>query len=90
MSEFSGIFGLILLICDIWAIVSTVSSAASVGKKVLWIVIVLLLPFLGFILWLLFGPRASKSLSWKNSFFNEYAKPSFIVMLFFLMIASLK
>lgn len=55
--EVGGILGFILLICVIYAIVKTVQSSASTGTKVLWIVVLLLLPFLGFILWLLFGPK---------------------------------
>ena len=56
--EITGIGGLILLILDIWAIVSTVGSSATTGKKVIWVLVILLLPLLGFILWLLFGPRS--------------------------------
>jgi len=56
--EYSGIFGLIVLIADIYAIVSTVSSRDSIGSKVVWIVVILLLPVLGFILWWWFGPKA--------------------------------
>ncbi len=54
---FGGIFGLLILILDVWAIVSIAQSSASTGTKVLWIVIVLLLPVIGLILWLLLGPR---------------------------------
>ena len=42
---------------DIWAIVSVVQSSASTGRKVLWILLILFLPVLGFIIWLLAGPR---------------------------------
>ena len=55
--EVTGLFGLIILALDIWAIVSVISSGASTGGKVLWILLVLILPVVGFILWLLFGPR---------------------------------
>lgn len=55
--EVGGILGFILLICVIYAIVKTVQSGASTGTKVIWIVVLLLLPFLGFILWFLFGPK---------------------------------
>ncbi|MHA7879987.1 MAG: PLDc N-terminal domain-containing protein [Saccharospirillum sp.] len=55
--EVSGFFGLILLICVIYGILKTVQSRAGTGAKVLWIVVMLLLPLLGFILWLLFGPK---------------------------------
>jgi hypothetical protein len=60
MLEISGIGGVILLILDIWAIVSVVGWGATTGKKVLWVVLILLLPLLGFILWLLFGPRSGR------------------------------
>jgi hypothetical protein len=59
MVEITGIGGFIVLVCDVWAIVSIFGSAASSGRKVLWIAAVLLLPIIGFILWLLFGPRAA-------------------------------
>lgn len=55
--EISGLFGLLLLILTVWAIVSTLQSRASTGKKVLWIVILLMIPLIGFLLWLLFGPK---------------------------------
>lgn len=55
--EITGIFGLVILVLDIWAIVKTVESGAGTGAKVLWIVVILLLPVLGLLLWLLFGPR---------------------------------
>lgn len=55
--EVSGFFGLLLLICVIYAIVKTVQSKAGTGAKVIWILVLLFLPFLGFILWLIFGPR---------------------------------
>ena len=55
--EVGGILGLIVLVLDIYAIVKTVQSAASTGAKVIWIVIILIFPVLGFIAWLLFGPK---------------------------------
>ncbi|NKF23711.1 PLDc N-terminal domain-containing protein [Solimonas marina] len=55
--EYGGLWGLIVLIADIWAIVSIVQSGETTGKKVLWILLVLFLPVLGFIIWLLAGPR---------------------------------
>jgi succinate dehydrogenase/fumarate reductase cytochrome b subunit len=58
MFGFEGILGLIILVLDIWAIVNIFSSGATVGKKVLWVVIVLLLPLVGLILWFFLGPRA--------------------------------
>lgn len=55
--EVGGVLGFILLICIIYAIIKTVGSKASTGTKVIWVAVLLLLPLLGFILWLLFGPR---------------------------------
>ncbi|GJL74978.1 PLDc N-terminal domain-containing protein [Nitrosomonas sp.] len=54
--EVGGFFGLILLVLNVWAIVKVAQSHASTGTKVLWIVLILLLPVLGLILWLLLGP----------------------------------
>lgn len=59
--EVGGIFGLIILVADIWAIVSTFQSRASTGKKVFWIVLVLVLPVIGFIVWILAGPKSGKT-----------------------------
>ncbi|WP_320178669.1 PLDc N-terminal domain-containing protein [Roseovarius pacificus] len=61
MLEISGLGGLILLVLDIWAIISVVGSGASTGRKVLWVLVILLLPLLGFIIWLIAGPRAARA-----------------------------
>ena len=53
------LFGLIVLILDIWAIVNIVGSSASTGAKVLWVLLIIFLPLLGFIIWLVAGPRSS-------------------------------
>ena len=58
--EVQGIGGLIWLVLTIWAIVSVVNSRAGTGAKVLWVVFILLLPLLGVLIWLLFGPRARR------------------------------
>jgi hypothetical protein len=59
--EVGGLFGLLILIADIWAIVHVLGSRSSTGAKVLWTVFILLLPLLGFIVWLVAGPRAPKT-----------------------------
>ena len=58
--EVGGILGLVVLIADIWAIVKTFESPSSAGAKTLWIVLILLLPVLGLIIWLIAGPRSRK------------------------------
>ena len=57
--EVSGLLGLIVLVLDVFAIVKTIGSGASTGTKVLWIVVILLLPLLGLILWWLLGPKSA-------------------------------
>jgi hypothetical protein len=58
--DYGGILGLLILAGDIWAIINVIQSSASNGKKLIWILVVLLLPLLGLILWFLLGPRDRK------------------------------
>lgn len=55
--EVGGLFGFLFLVVTVYAIVKIVQSGASTGGKVFWIVLILILPVLGLILWLLLGPR---------------------------------
>ena len=54
---FNGIWGLLVLAADVWAILNIAQSAVSNEKKALWIVLVVVLPLLGVILWYFLGPR---------------------------------
>lgn len=56
-----SLWGLLVLIGDIWAIISILNSSASSEKKALWVVLVVLLPVLGLILWFFLGPRDGKT-----------------------------
>lgn len=56
--EVKGIGGLLILIADIYAIVKTLGSSASTGSKVFWVILILLLPVLGVIIWFFAGPRS--------------------------------
>ncbi|MCU1733943.1 MULTISPECIES: PLDc N-terminal domain-containing protein [unclassified Pseudomonas] len=56
-SAFNGLVGLIIFALDIWAIINVIKSSAGVGAKVLWILLILLLPVLGLIIWAIAGPR---------------------------------
>lgn len=51
------LLGLIVLIADIYAIVRILNSAATAGAKVLWILLILFLPVIGFIIWFFAGPK---------------------------------
>ncbi|PVA10645.1 hypothetical protein DC366_07090 [Pelagivirga sediminicola] len=54
-----GIFGLIVLVLDIYAIYQTLTSSASTLAKVIWTLVIFFLPVLGFIAWLIAGPRGA-------------------------------
>jgi len=54
---FSGLVGLLVLIADVWAILNIVQSSESTGTKALWVVLVLVLPMLGFVIWYFAGPK---------------------------------
>ena len=60
MVEVAGLVGLILLALNLWAIVSIVGSPETTGAKVLWTLLVLVMPVLGFIIWLVAGPRSKQ------------------------------
>jgi Phospholipase_D-nuclease N-terminal len=55
-----SLWGILVLIADVWAIVNIFQSAADTTRKVVWTVIVILLPVLGFILWFFLGPRTGR------------------------------
>jgi len=56
-----SLWGIIVLVADIWAIVNIFQSSADTGRKVLWTVLVILLPVVGFIAWYLFGPKTGRA-----------------------------
>ncbi|NBA97301.1 PLDc N-terminal domain-containing protein [Pseudomonas sp. R5(2019)] len=56
-STFNSLVGLIILVLDIWAIINVFKSSADTGIKILWVLLILLLPVLGLIIWAIAGPR---------------------------------
>ncbi|MEQ6250541.1 PLD nuclease N-terminal domain-containing protein [Sulfitobacter sp. HNIBRBA3233] len=54
-----GLLGLLILIADIYAIYQIITSGTSGVKKILWTLGVLIFPVIGFIVWLIAGPRGS-------------------------------
>ncbi len=58
-SAMRNIFGLIILVLDIVAIIDCLKSGMSVGKKVLWVVLILLLPIVGLVLYYLLGRKSA-------------------------------
>ena len=53
------LIGLIILALDIVAIVDCAKSNVETGKKVLWIVLILVLPLIGMLLYFLLGRSKS-------------------------------
>jgi hypothetical protein len=56
----SGLFGLVILALDIFAGYNVVTSSVDTPKKIGWILLIVVLPVIGFIIWALAGPRGKK------------------------------
>ncbi|AXC48903.1 PLDc_N domain-containing protein [Paracoccus suum] len=54
-----GIGGIILFALDVWAIASIINSDAAGRSKVIWTLVVAILPVVGLIAWWLMGPKAN-------------------------------
>lgn len=55
--EIGGILGLLVLVFDIWAIVRILGSNASTGTKILWSLLIIILPVIGLLIWFVAGPK---------------------------------
>ncbi|MEO8133821.1 MAG: PLDc N-terminal domain-containing protein [Betaproteobacteria bacterium] len=58
---YHSLWGVLILAGDIWAIINIFQSVASNEKKLLWTLVVVLLPVLGLILWYFLGPRDGRT-----------------------------
>ena len=54
--QLTGIGGLIVLIADIYAIVMILQSSVKGVEKLVWALVVFLLPLIGVIIWYFAGP----------------------------------
>ncbi|KIH76702.1 Phospholipase_D-nuclease N-terminal [Geoalkalibacter ferrihydriticus] len=59
--EIGGILGLVVLVFVAYAIFNVVQSPVGIWSKVGWVLAVILIPVLGVLVWLLFGPRRSNA-----------------------------
>ena len=57
-----SLFGLIVLVLDIIALVKLLQSGADGPTKILWALLIILLPILGMILYFVMGPGRNKAL----------------------------
>jgi len=59
--QYRGLGGFLILVADVWAILNIFQSDASTERKLLWTVVVIVLPFAGFVAWYFFGPRTNRA-----------------------------
>ena len=52
-----GILGLLVLVLDIIAILDVLKSSMDTGKKALWVILILILPVIGMVLYFLIGKK---------------------------------
>ena len=52
-----GLLGLIILVLDIIAIADCLKSSMETAKKILWVVVILVLPLVGMALYFLIGKK---------------------------------
>ncbi len=51
-----NVVGIIVLLLDIWALIAILQSGGAPLEKLIWVLVIILMPLLGFILWYIFGP----------------------------------
>ncbi len=57
-----SLIGLVVLVLDVIALVKLLQSGADAGAKILWALLIILLPVLGMILYFVMGPGRNKAL----------------------------
>ncbi len=55
------IISIIALACAAYAILQVVTSAETTVNKTVWTLLILALPVIGFIIWVVAGPRTKKA-----------------------------
>ncbi len=55
-----SILGILHFLVWIYAVVRILGSNASTGDRVLWILVVLILPLIGIVIWLFLGPGSPR------------------------------
>lgn len=57
----ASIIGFIIFVLDIWAIINIFGSNADTGKKILWTLLIIILPLVGLLIWWFAGPKKSSA-----------------------------
>ncbi len=53
------IFSIIIFVLDVWAIAQIINTNVSTKAKILWILLIVILPVVGLIIWYFAGPKSS-------------------------------
>lgn len=56
----NSLLGLIVFGLDIWAIASIINAKVENTQKILWVLLVLVLPIIGFLIWYFAGPKPAR------------------------------
>ncbi|NNF51818.1 MAG: PLDc_N domain-containing protein [Gammaproteobacteria bacterium] len=52
--------GLALLVADVYAVIKTLQSNSDGLAKLIWVVLIVMMPILGLIIWFFAGPRPAR------------------------------
>lgn len=55
-----AVLGILHFLLWVYAVIRILGSNASTGDKVLWILVVLILPLVGLLIWLFLGPGSPR------------------------------
>lgn len=58
-----NVFGIVVLLLDVWAIVNVLGSNTTVLTKAGWVIGIIILPIIGFVAWYLAGPKSGSHLT---------------------------
>lgn len=61
MIQYIGLWFLILLAFNMWALLSVLRSGSGLWRVTIWSAVLLALPGIGFIAWYLLGPRDARA-----------------------------
>ncbi|MCG6111093.1 MAG: PLDc N-terminal domain-containing protein [Paracoccus sp.] len=53
------LFSVIIFVLDVWAIAQIINTNVSTKAKILWILLIVILPILGLIIWYFAGPKSN-------------------------------
>ena len=53
------LFSVIIFALDVWAIAQIINTNVSTKSKILWILLIVILPVVGLIIWYFAGPKSN-------------------------------